>query len=210
MLKLYWADADRIQLPTTEQISERRRRKLASTGNKTARCAALCAEWLLHEAVRREDAMIPLPLSVQTEEQGKPFLAGHEYEFNLSHSEHYAACAIADYPIGLDIQILSPCSEKLVRRFFAEREQQAILSGNDQDEAFTRLWCRKESYLKALGCGIRTELSSLDVSGTDPILFNGDKPYSFFEFREGPLFFCLCAERDRLLSDVPPLLERLG
>lgn len=210
MLKLYWADADQIRLPTNEQISERRRKQVASVRNEAARRAALCAEWLLHEAVKRENADLPLPLGILTEEQGKPYLSGREYEFNLSHSGRYAACAIADYPVGLDMQILCSCSEKLVRRFFAKREQDIILSANDRDAAFTRLWCRKESYLKTLGCGIRTELSSLDFSGDDPILPDGDQSYSFFEFRDGPLFFCLCAERARLLPDLPPQVERLG
>lgn len=210
MLKLYWADADRLPLPETEQISERRRKELVSVRNDRVRRAALCAERLLHEAVKREDADYPLPLAVLTEEQGKPFLSGREYEFNLSHSDHYAACAIADYPVGLDIQILSSCGEKLVKRFSSEREQDVIFSAEDRDAAFTRLWCRKESYLKALGCGLRTELSSLDVSGEDPLLSEGGKTYSFFEFQAGPLFFCLCAERDKLLADAPPPIVRLG
>ena len=47
------------------------------------------------------------PLDISCGKDGKPELVGSGIFFNLSHSGNYAACAVSDSPIGLDIQAKS-------------------------------------------------------------------------------------------------------
>ncbi len=192
MLNLFWADAVKLPIPADLGISEYRKEKLARLRPESARRCSLCAEFLLIEAVRRANGAFPLPLHIQSDPFGKPFLSGREYEFSLSHSGRYAACALADFPLGLDIQTLSKCDEKLVRRFFTEKEQGLVFTAEDRDAAFTALWCRKESYLKAIGLGLRKSLDSFDVSDTAVVLHDEKTDYVLRERRTGELFFCLC------------------
>ncbi len=103
MLNLFWADAEKLPIPADLRISEYRKEKLARLKPEAARRCSLCAELLLIEAVRRADGAFPLPLQIQSDPFGKPYLDGREYEFSLSHSRRYAACALADFPLGLDI-----------------------------------------------------------------------------------------------------------
>ena len=204
MLNILWADADLLQPTADMTISSYRKKKLALIKHERAMRCSLCVELLLNEAVRREDVHYPLPLKIETDTNGKPFLADHEYEFSLSHSAHFAACALSDAPVGLDIQTLCKCDEHLVRRFFTKGEQESALTSNDPDGAFTRLWCRKESYLKAIGTGLRLPLDSFDVSDRQATLFYQGLAYGFREYETDDLFFCVCMQLDKLPEGIAP------
>ncbi len=76
--------------------------------------------------------------------------------FSLSHSGGQALLAISQTPVGVDIEALPDAH--MVQRLTAlmhPREQARILSAptHAQSVLFTRLWCRKEAYLKGLGVG---------------------------------------------------------
>jgi 4'-phosphopantetheinyl transferase len=110
---------------------------------------------------------------------GKPFYANKEnkIDFNISHSSDYVAiCAIksvdANYQIGLDLMKIDDDdpkqyeqSKRIMRKVFTQKEREFVeskLSIKEKVEAFYRLWTLKESYLKAIGTGIRVELSSVE------------------------------------------------
>ncbi len=85
---------------------------------------------------------------------GKPYIKGGP-EFNLSHSGTYAVCAVSSGQIGVDIQSrLRRISTAMIKRCFTENENK-----NDVFE----MWSAKESYLKAIGTGITTELSRIEA-----------------------------------------------
>ena len=68
-----------------------------------------------------------------------------ELQFSLSHSGGYAACAVSEYPVGLDIQLRETCREKMLKRCFSVEEQDYVKVSENRDEAFTKIWCMKES-----------------------------------------------------------------
>lgn len=89
-----------------------------------------------------------------------------EVLFNLSHSGDYAVCAIGDVPVGVDVQCPEKNQGDLAAYFFTGAEQQWIAQAGDPDDEirrFTRIWTRKESYLKLLGIGLNMELDSFEV-----------------------------------------------
>jgi 4'-phosphopantetheinyl transferase len=94
---------------------------------------------------------------------GKPALAaveqGDHLEFNLSHSGGALALAFSKTgPVGVDIEFLRPSPDfrRTVLRLFCpgEREFARRLAASDVAEQISRIWCRKESFLKGLGVGL--------------------------------------------------------
>ena len=204
MLKIYWADADVLRPVNENCLSGYRRRSISGVKNEQVKKLSLCAETLLIKALQIECCDIPLPLLIEADEYGKPYLRGQEFSFNISHSSHFAACALADYPVGLDLQIRTAARKSLIRRFFSEAEQEAIFGTNEPDSAFTRLWCRKESFLKAIGIGLRLELASFDLSDFSQSFLYAGTEYMFHEFQRDDLFFCICAQQAHAHGDYPP------
>ena len=108
-------------------------------------------------------------LSFSQGEYGKPYLTDYPHiHFNLSHSGHYGACAVADTELGLDIQDVRSCDMALAERFFHEAEAKALRSATASgdtaaDILFTRIWTRKEAYLKLRGTGLSEDTSTFSV-----------------------------------------------
>lgn len=113
-------------------------------------------------------------------EKGKPYLMNdvpdecHGLSFNVSHHGDYVVLAAeTEAVVGVDVMKLeTPFGAKTVndffhtmRRQFTEDEWKCIRSGStekDQLGTFYRLWCLKESYVKALGIGIGFEVKRLN------------------------------------------------
>ncbi len=99
-----------------------------------------------------------------TNERGKPYLKDHpDIHFNLSHSGEIALAVFDEKEIGCDIERKRPIKEEIVRRCFSKEEQEYVDQAKDKDEAFTRIWVYKESFIKALGVGLGMSLSSFSV-----------------------------------------------
>lgn len=86
---------------------------------------------------------------------GKPYLPDYPHaHFNISHSGQYVACAVCERPVGLDIQVIKPYDPDVARLVCTAEELQQIETSADSSIEFTRIWTRKEAYLKMLGCGL--------------------------------------------------------
>ena len=122
---------------------------------------------------RRAFLKMGVPFSaLSTEKGGKPLVTDGKHFFNLSHSGEYAICAYGSSPVGVDIQKQKPDRFHITERCFTKREQALIREYGS--EMFTRIWARKESYLKYTGQGIRVPLNSFEVlpeKQTLPVFF---------------------------------------
>jgi len=109
-------------------------------------------------------------------ERGRPFWEGRrDIDFNVSHAGDYSVFVAAsgpDSPIGVDVMPLSDKSRekdvveffRLMRRQFTDNEWRQIESPPDPKNrlaVFFRLWCLKESYIKAKGTGLGINLQTL-------------------------------------------------
>lgn len=98
--------------------------------------------------------------------KGKPMLKGkNDLHFNLSHSGHWVVCAIANKPVGIDVEVIQPGKLKIAKRFFTDTEIKDLRSKEEQEQLhyFFDLWTLKESYLKVLGKGLTLALNSFSV-----------------------------------------------
>lgn len=78
---------------------------------------------------------------------GKPYLKGDKFQFNLSHSKGLTALAVGKKQVGLDCESLTGKARPAVLSRFTERERTEIHSTAD----FYTHWTARESYVKYLG-----------------------------------------------------------
>ncbi len=101
----------------------------------------------------------PRALVFGEEGRGKPVLPG--IQFNLSHSGSLVAVAVADRPVGIDIEterrILRP--DRLARRLCGPGYAGEL---DDDPRALLQCWTRAEALLKATGEGISGGLSGAE------------------------------------------------
>ena len=169
MLKIYHADVEKIDINAAGPLSDYRMERIRRLKSGKKIKESIGAELLLNHAVRAHFPGIALPLNIICSEYGKPELADAKFHFSLSHSDWHALCAISGGIVGADIQYTAKFNDALTRRFFAESERDYILSQADRDAAFTEIWCKKESFIKAVGTGLSTPLESFSVIDRDDI-----------------------------------------
>ena len=112
-------------------------------------------------------------------EKGKPFLlARPDIHFSISHTKNAILVAIADAPIGVDIEAFRSPSAALIARTMNATEQAAIATADGWNiqrtngtpqASFTAIWTRKEAVLKLRGTGIEGDLREV-LSGSETIL----------------------------------------
>lgn len=144
-----------------DRLDMERQEKVMRTRNEKDQVRILAAGLLLQYAVEQElDRKMPeASLCIRQKEGGKPYLVDYpQIHFNLSHSGEMVACAIGTIEVGVDIQQLVPVKEKVAARFFTEKENENLkqcATTKEYEKQFFQYWCRKESYLKLTGEGLR-------------------------------------------------------
>ena len=136
------------------QLSSYRIEKLAAQKAPLLRKQSLVSELLLRYALRDCGFSSDQPLKITTGEYGKPHLSGGECCFSISHSGDMLLCALSDREIGADVQRRSKAKRALMERFFAKEEMYFVLAAEDEDDAFTETWTKKESFCKLSGKGL--------------------------------------------------------
>lgn len=77
---------------------------------------------------------------------GKPHLKDGKF-ISISHSHTFAAIAVGDKPLGVDIELEQPKVHRIAPRFLHASE----IAPTASDRRLTTQWCIKEAAYKALG-----------------------------------------------------------
>jgi len=102
--------------------------------------------------------------------KGKPYLVGTSgLCFNVSHAGDAAIYAIASgREVGIDIEAMTRDVDivGVARQAFSSQECEVLtaLAPDARQEAFFRIWTRKEAYVKARGEGLSYPTRSFSVS----------------------------------------------
>jgi 4'-phosphopantetheinyl transferase len=168
-----------------QMLSLKRRESVLQCRKHDDRLRGLGAGLLLEYGLQRcgmtlqEETESRTHISMTKGMYGKPYLKGTSLQFNLSHAGNYAAAVFADDAVGIDIEKIRTANLRLVSRFFSGKEQifwkqleQSGASAEEGNLAFTRIWTRKESYIKAVGEGMHMSLSGFSVVGENGIWEN--------------------------------------
>lgn len=84
---------------------------------------------------------------------GKPYFPDHPHlHFNLSHCRSAVMAAVADRPVGCDIEdVQDEASMDMLEVAFNAAEREKIISAGNPPLELTRLWTAKEAFAKCSG-----------------------------------------------------------
>ena len=128
--------------------------------------AARCA---MRECLSVATGLAPGTLQIVADAFEKPYLANvRGCYFNLSRREDWALLGISrDAEIGVDVEVrhVVDAVTMLARAHFSPDEFNSFLAleSPERDDAFLRVWTRKEACLKAVGTGLRVPPATLEV-----------------------------------------------
>ena len=147
---LYLADlpADTLRQWFSEADAETQARLLGFRSAQ-AQKQSLAADHLARE-------MLGEAVLLRRDGGGKPYAEGSDLCFNLSHSGEFAACAVHEGPVGIDLEALREVSPRTARRVCSAADLAFVYADGAFDSGrFLQIWTAKEAYLKYLGCGLR-------------------------------------------------------
>ncbi|WP_328917384.1 MULTISPECIES: 4'-phosphopantetheinyl transferase family protein [unclassified Streptomyces] len=102
---------------------------------------------------------------------GRPVVPGDALHFSLSHCADLSLLAFATAPVGVDVEsIPAPRTVAETTDVLHPREaaELALLAPAERPLAFTRVWTRKEAYLKGRGVGLSADPAA-DYVGSGPV-----------------------------------------
>ncbi|MCP3759334.1 4'-phosphopantetheinyl transferase superfamily protein [Streptomyces sp. TBY4] len=148
------------------------------------RDAYVCAHVALRRLLGAYLGIVPREVTVERapcahcdEPHGRPVLPGGALHFSLSHCTDISLLAFATAPVGVDVEeLVAPRTIPELADVLHPREaaELAALPPGDRSAAFTRVWTRKEAYLKGLGVGLSENPAADYVgSGTVPARLPG-------------------------------------
>jgi 4'-phosphopantetheinyl transferase len=92
------------------------------------------------------------PECLLKDENGAPVPAG-DYYWSVTHKSEYVGAVAGTARMGIDIEKIRTCSERLFRKIADEKEW--ALTDAEPFERFFRYWTSKEAVLKAVGTGLK-------------------------------------------------------
>jgi phosphopantetheine--protein transferase-like protein len=108
-------------------------------------------------------------LAIAYTERGKPYFAGENAHFSITHTKRYAFCALCDRPVGIDAEELDrPVSIHLAKHILSPGELIQYQNADDPQRALLTFWVLKEAAAKETGKGIRGYPNHTNFSLTDP------------------------------------------
>jgi phosphopantetheinyl transferase len=121
--------------------------EIAGLDEKKARCPARSRRKgsafgmsLLAYAIRQVWGMTEMP-EIEEDDKGRPFFPEYpDRHFSISHGRTHAVCAVAEQPVGIDIETQRPMRSEVEARLMAP-EEQAMFN-------FFEIWVLRESVYK--------------------------------------------------------------
>jgi 4'-phosphopantetheinyl transferase len=184
-----------------EMLSKQRQQKLDRYYYFSDKEQGLTAYLLLQYGMMQEIGIFSKPIFTYSK-NNKPYITElPNMYFNLSHCKYGAVCAIDRVEIGTDIQEITKYDENEAKLVMNKKEIGIIEKNINRNEAFTRLWTLKESYVKMLGLGIAMDLEQIDFSNMN---YNQFKQYGYqFEVHQlGNMFLSICSKKCHNIKKV--------
>lgn len=147
----------------------------------------------LRQILSKYCAVEPHVVPILESTTGKPYLQSpfSGIVFNLSHSADLAIVAVSEQVrLGIDLESRRRKLKALIHAAHwlhpAELRDLRTLTLEERQDAFLRLWCRKEAVLKAEGSGLRFPLHSFRVSAaphrSEVVTWPGfDNPWKLYD-----------------------------
>lgn len=180
MIKVFVSNISKLEDPKDnpalmERLSSYRKLKIEKCIQEKGRKQSLGAGLLLEQVLKQYGRSAE---EIVRGENGKPEIDG--FYFNLSHANDYVICAVADEPVGCDIEQVKAAPLRIAERYFTEKENEQLrnaVTSEEKSDLFYRMWTIKESYLKMTGEGLQVPLNCVEVIlGDDIKIYRDGKP----------------------------------
>ena len=168
-------DAVQAMLPL---VSEQRREQALQFKHAFGQYACL-KSYLILQDLLREHYGIEGDLVFSYNEHGKPMLKEvSNIHFSISHCKEAIAVAVADRPVGIDVETLRMPSEALAEKVMDKGEKLRFDISDTPEDFFTALWTAKEAVMKCRGTGIvMEELPEILYKVRDEMIIEATRPY---------------------------------
>ena len=163
-MELFWydirtMDEERYQAALALMSPERQQR-VAAIANEDNRKRTVAAEWLARTELGKRLNVAPETVPLTMDEDGRPFVEGDPLYCSLSHSGAWAVCAIAEKPVGVDVEVIRGTQDKYMQRICNEDELRYVRYGDEGCfHRFFECWTAKEALFKLTGHGPLLALS---------------------------------------------------
>ena len=129
--------------------------RAASEKDEKRRMQGLAAELALSYALSGGELKPP---RYGYDSAGRPF--AENAFISLSHSGSFAACAVSETPVGVDIEQKRPVSPAIARRLLTPKEHEEF-EREPENEKLLRRFVMKEAFFKMTGEGITGGMNAL-------------------------------------------------
>jgi 4'-phosphopantetheinyl transferase len=176
-----WDEAN----PPDDFLSAEEYKRLSELRFQKRRADWLRGRWTAKKLLLQVDpACRSLPIQafqVANEPEGAPFFlinGSQRYPMTLSisHCGPYALCALADNPMGCDLEHIERRADIFIEDFFTRTEVQRVRAS---PEGALRLvlvnlvWSMKEAVLKSIGKGLRLDTRMVEVDPPQELSLEG-------------------------------------
>lgn len=193
MIKIAYCNVEKLDLKRAYPLVSTDRQKKISGYRFSKDKKLSCGAYLLLRKLL-DEINITNPI-FKTEKYGKAYITNYsDIHFNMSHSGKYVACAVADTPIGVDIEYNDSMIDlNIAQHYFFNSEYNRIIESDNPSEEFFNYWVLKESYMKYTGLGFNLKLDEFEIIIEDEnILLKDDDSIMFnlFDVEDYKLAFC--------------------
>ena len=109
----------------------------------------------LLQQLYEEETGLPLP-EIAVTSRGKPYFIDSPWHFSITHTRHYAFCALSPKPIGIDAEELDrDINLRLAEKMLSPEEYSQYTQAEDKRLALLTFWVLKEAQAKYTGEGLR-------------------------------------------------------
>jgi phosphopantetheinyl transferase len=141
-------------------VEERARR--AGFGSEFRRRSFTMGRFAARTLLARPLGCTPKEVPIAVCDDGSLDVPGSALQLSIAHSGAYAAAAVAEHEVGLDLEVIRPRSES-VFRFVLHPDESSLRQTIDlpQDHQLVLFWALKEAVLKGKRTGLRRSPRSL-------------------------------------------------
>lgn len=168
-----------------EMIPEERKERLLRYRFREDFLRSLAGEAVARMLIGEKRGLLPQDVAIAHPAMGKPYLTDiADLHFNISHSGDWVVCAIADMPVGVDIEEIREdrVTPALMEKVLSEKEREYLASchATERSQVFYRYWTLKEAYAKYTGEGLGGVAAHIEVDmRSSPIaLYDGKEIFT--------------------------------